>query len=278
MKKTKKLIIATYNIQFSQHPKEIEKNILTMVSMGTSVFCLQEVVFDSDKTFIIGVLLKKLGNNWKAIYNLGNKKSILGMGNCIIWNTKILNLEKEQKEFLPKCKSLKINERIFSLIVAGITAPFQRRVIIGYFKFNNVIIRISNIHLDHNGGLENRKKQLLYLINILKKNKSINHEIICGDFNSLDLLNNGKEIIMQRKILGDYFIDVSKDSGWTADLYNIDIINSGMKLIKLLIKYLHLHIRRKLDYIWVKNITSFGCKKLILKGSDHNPLIAYLDI
>ncbi len=247
-----------------------------MVKMGTSVFCLQEVLYSPDKTFIVNVLLKELGLDWKAIYNLGREKSPLGMGNCIIWNAKIINLEKEQKEFLPRCKALAIHEKIFSWMAGGITVPFQRRVIVGYFKFNNTVVRISSVHLDHNGDLENRKKQLSYLVNILGKNKSIDHEIICGDFNSFDLLKNGKEAIMQKEILGDCFIDVSKNSGWTADLNNIDIRNGAV--FKFLIKSSHLHIRRKLDYIWVKNIVNYSCTKLLLKGSDHNPLIAYLDI
>lgn len=277
MKKTRKLIFVTYNIQFSQHPEKIKENILKMAKMGTSVFCLQEVVCNYDKNFIVNVLLKKLGRDWDAIYNLGKEKSELGMGNCIIWNNKVLSLERKQKEFLPNSRVLAIHEKFFSWIVGGVTTPFQRRIIIGYFKLNNTFIRISNIHLDHNGGIKNRKKQLLYLINVLNKNKSVKHEIICGDFNSFDLLKNGREVIMQKEILGNQFIDISKNSGWTADLNNIDIKNGGT-FFKFLIKSMHLHIRRKLDYIWVKNIVNYSCTKLLLKGSDHNPLIAYLDI
>ena len=51
MKKIKKLVIVTYNIQFSQHPKEVKKTILKMANMGTSIFCLQEVLYRPDKTF-----------------------------------------------------------------------------------------------------------------------------------------------------------------------------------------------------------------------------------
>ncbi|NCO88769.1 hypothetical protein AUK04_01415 [Candidatus Roizmanbacteria bacterium CG2_30_33_16] len=277
MKKIKKLVIVTYNIQFSQHPKEVKKTILKMANMGTSIFCLQEVLYRPDKTFIVNVLLNKLGSDWRAIYNLGKDESFLEMGNCIIWNNKVLDLEKEQKEFLPHSESLAIHEKIFSWIAGGITVPFQRRVIIGYFKYKNISIRVTSLHLDQNGGLINRKKQLSYLMGILNKNKSIRHEIICGDFNNFDLLKRGKEAIMQNETLGKYFVDISKDSGWTADLNKIDIKIGGV-FFKLLIKNLHVHVRKKLDFIWTKNILSISCRKLYLKGSDHYPLIAHLDI
>lgn len=277
MKKTKKLILATYNIQFSLYPEEIKTNIAKMAQEGISIFCLQEVTHSPGKTFIIDILLKELGSDWDAISNLGEEQSVLGMGNCIIWNTKVLDLKKIQNEFLPKSKALSMHEKVFSWIVGGISVPFQRRAIIGYFEFNNRLIRVSNIHLDHNGGLENRKKQLSYFVDILKKDKTINNEIICGDFNSFDLLKNGKESLMHTEIIGNHFVDVSKNSGWTADLNAIDIKHGGI-FFKFIIKYFHLHIKRKLDYIWTKNIISSHCEKLFLNGSDHNPLIAYLNV
>ena len=131
MNKTKKIKLATYNIQFSKHPQEIIENIVEMDHMGVSVFCLQEVVMISNEPFIIDRLLKNLGSNWKTIHHLGKEKSELGMGNCIIYNSKVLNLIKAEREILPKSKSLALHEKIFSWIVAGITSTFQRRIIIG---------------------------------------------------------------------------------------------------------------------------------------------------
>lgn len=277
MKGTEKLIVVTYNVQFSYHYEAIKNNILNMASMGVSLFCLQEVVHSQGKISIIDILLKKLGSDWKAICNLGAEKSILGMGNCILWNTKALELEGEQEEFLPKHSLLGIHEKIFSWIAGGITVPFQRRVIIGYFKLNNAKrVRITNVHLDQNGGLKNRERQLKYLMNILQKNKFY-HEIICGDFNSFDLLKNGREMAMHKKVIDKDFIDISKDAGWTADLNDINL-TKGSKFLEVLIKKLHIHIRRKLDYFWVKNVSCSKCEKLLLGGSDHKPLIAYLEI
>lgn len=277
MSKTKKILLATYNIQFSKHPKEITENIVEMVQTGVSIFCLQEVLKIPNKLFIVDALLKKLGRNWKAVYHLGNENSELGMGNCIIWDSNVMELIKEKKKYLPKSKSLALHEKIFSWTVAGITSTFQRRIIIGTFKFNNKVLRISNIHLDHNGGLENRKGQLEFFLKLLLKDKTADKEIICGDFNNFDLLKNGKESKMYQEVLGSYFKDISKDSGWTADLNSIDI-RSEFTFIQKIIKKMDLHLRRKLDYVWVRNIEKTDCKKLIRNGSDHCPLIATLDI
>ncbi len=277
IKAKKELIIATYNIQFSINRERLIDNIINMTNKGVSLFCLQEVVWGPGKTFMVDMLLKELGGEWKAICNLGAEKSILGMGNCIIWNTKVLKLESEQKVFLPKYSTLAIHEKVFSWIVGGVMESFQRRVIIGCFELTNTKkVRVTNVHLDQNGGLKNRKRQLEYLMNNLQKNKFY-HEIVCGDFNSFDLLESGKEMVMHKEVMGGEFRDISKDTGWTADLNNINLVK-GRKVLEFLIKKLQVHIRKKLDYLWVKNISSSKCEKLSLDGSDHKPLVAYLEI
>ncbi|MBU0578642.1 hypothetical protein KKE34_01425 [Patescibacteria group bacterium] len=277
MKKYKKLAIAIYNIQFSLHPEKIEKNIRRMAEDKVFIFCLQEVVAYKNSDFIINNLLKKLGGHWKAICHVGRKKSLLGVGNCIIWNSKKIELIKSQKRLLPYSKTLAIHEKIFSYLASGITIPIQRRVIIGEFKFNGEYIRISNIHLDHNGGLKNRLKQLKYFLKILHKDKSISKDIICGDFNCFDLLKTGRENTELKIILGDEYIDASSNICWNADLFYIDT-TGGSKLFKYFIRKFNIHIKRRLDYIFVRNIAVSSCKKLPLKGSDHDPIIAHLSI
>lgn len=277
MKQKQILKLVSYNIQFSKHTEQIKENVIEMASLGAAIFCLQEVTQDREKDFIIDILLKELGDNWKAIYALGKEKSPLGMGNCIIWNTKVVKLTKERVILLPKHERLAIHERVFSQIAGGITVPFQRRVIIGLFTINNVEFRLSNVHLDHSGGIQNRKKQLMYLMDVLRNGAPVAHEIICGDFNNFDLLKNGYESKMHKEVIGKDFNDSSRDIDWTADLNNIDIKNGGV-FFKSLIKGLNFHIRRKLDYVWVHNIKSLRCEKLPLEGSDHYPLFAELSV
>lgn len=268
--------IATYNIQFSAHPTQIIENIQTMADDGVQIFCLQEVVSLPHQPFIISQLLQHLGKDWKAICHLGNEKTLLGMGSCILWNSSVFHLEKVQKVLLPKSQKLSGPEKAFSWLAGGITVPFQRRAIIGYFTVNKKMIRISNVHLDHNGGVKNRKKQLLSLMEFLAKDE-VAHEIICGDFNSFDLLNNDSEAKMHLEVLGEKYHDISKDSGWTGDLHDMDIENGG-RILKFLIQKLNIHLRRKVDYIWVKNISSINCEAPDLAGSDHRPVVAEIKV
>lgn len=275
MKGGKKLVVATYNIQFSKHPDNIIKNIVRMSEKGVTLFCLQEVIAYSDSEFIINRLTTALGKEWRSINFLGEKNSFLGMGNSIIWNSEAVTLQKNEKLLLPKSKSLSLPEKIFSWFAGGITATFQRRTVIAEFSLDKEKFRIVNLHLDHNGGISNRKKQLLFLMHHLKSLEEVSHEIICGDFNSFDLLRTGTENLMHDEVLGEEFFDASKDSGWTANLNDIDI-HYGKAFLTFIIKRFHLHIRRKLDYIWIKNLDLINCQKLQLKGSDHLPLIATL--
>ncbi|MFA6006013.1 MAG: hypothetical protein WC775_06065 [Patescibacteria group bacterium] len=273
--KNHQLGIATYNIQFSQHPNEVVLNILRLSRSNISIFALQEVL--NTKEHIIKNILAKLGSNWKAVCNLGDQSSVLGMGNCLIWDTKRLQLIRSEKVFLPKSKKLALHELVFSLVAGGISTPFQRRAIVGYFKYSNNTIRISNIHLDHNGGQANRESQLNYIRQYLARNRLLNHEILCGDFNSFDLLKTGAEFQMHERILGDKFLNVSKNIQWTADLNSMDIKLAAF-FFKTLIKMFNLHIRRKLDHIWIANLRCASCVSPETKGSDHNPLLAYLNV
>ena len=267
--------VATYNIQFSLHPDQIIENILMIASNGVSVICLQEVVVYNEHSNIIDAVLRKLGSNWQAIYHLGKSRDVLSAGNCILWNTKVLELIKNKNISLPYSKTLSLHEKVFSWLAGGITVPFMRRVVVGYFTYKNKTLRITNLHLDHNGGSENRHNQLKYLIGKLQQDKKIKYDIICGDFNNFDLFNK-KEIEVYKNILCDYD-DATINIDWSGDLNLIDT-TAGLKLLQILIKFFDIHLRKKLDFIWVRNIKFTPSKKMSVKGSDHLPIISSLTI
>ena len=268
------LRVATYNIEFSQQREVIISNIDTMAKDGIMVFCLQEVARRGEN-FIIDDLLKKLGNTWQAIYHLGNEGFPFGMGTCILWNGKVLHLKKSKEILLPKKTRIAFHEWLFAKIIGGKGIPFQRRSIAACFQFGNYFIRISSIHLDHVGGVNHRQKQLNYFLSMLRDDSALDatYEIICGDFNSFDLLCSGKERQALHENFGEEYQDISQHVNWTADLYAMDM-NNALKGIRLFIRTFSIHIRRKLDYIWVKNLKVIECKKLELFGSDHFPVIA----
>ncbi len=269
--------ISTYNIEFSQRHDKILRNIKLIVKDGVSIFCLQEVSKRSNRPFIIEEIMRKLGSNWNAIYHIGNENNELGIGNGILWNKQVMKLQSSEQFQLPMNNSIAPHEWIFAKLTGGKVIPYKRRVIIGLFKFNNSLIRISSIHLDHTGGIIQRQKQLLYFVKKLKRQQNTHHEIICGDFNSIDLLRRNKELQVFQATLGADFQDATKENGWTADLYNMDT-SKAPSWSKFFIDRLNIHIRRKLDYIWVKGMHTFSSKKMELEGSDHFPLVAHLSI
>lgn len=268
------LVIATYNLQFSLHPDEIEENVVKLVKSGVMILCFQEVVTYPGGSFIIDKIIKRLGGQWQVVCNLGSEKSIRGLGNCIIWNSKALHLQSCEKMILPFSNVLKPHEKLFSKLAGGISVPLERRIVSACFVFEETSIRVTNVHLDHNGGTKNRIRQLNFLVKALNLNPH-SHEIICGDFNNLDPLNNGKERTQYRQILGSSFTEATGQIDWTADLYNLDT-SAGFKLLQQIVKLARLHVRKKLDYIWVKNISVSSCKTFQLVGSDHLPVVANL--
>lgn len=265
------LTIATYNIELGINEEKIIENIATMAKNGVAVFCLQEIVNHPDRTLIIDTILKNLGDDWLAASHLEDKTRKENIGSCILWNKKLLQFEKQQKLDLPKAKSLGLHEIVFAKLAAGATFPLQRRAITCTFLFANKKIQITSIHIDHINGTNHRIQQIKYFLANSPKN---DYEIICGDFNTFDLLQTGKEKSLLQKTLGPEFVDASKKTGPTADLYDMHL--STGRMFKTLIKLFHIHIARKLDYIWVKNLQILDCDKQKMSGSDHLPIIARL--
>ncbi len=269
------LKIATYNIQFSVNSQQIINTLKMLAKDGVSVFCLQEVVPNFQDN-IVDKILDGLGSNWQAIYHLGDDQGFLNMGNCIIWNKRKLKLTKSNKVTLPYSGNLLLHEKIFSLLAGGITKPFKRRVITGYFTYRKKSIRITNIHLDHNGGLKNRKKQLQFLIEKLNSDEAFFYDIICGDFNNLNLWKNDREILAHQEILTGY-VEATSNILWTADLNYIDT-SSGVKSLQRLIVLFDIHLKRKLDYVWTSNIRNISSETILANGSDHLPVVVQLEI
>lgn len=268
------LTIATYNIQFSQHPKKIIENLQTIVDNGASILCLQEVYIQKNNN-IVQQILNKLGKSWDAISHLGDNESVLSMGNCILWNKKKVSLIKHSFNILPESKSLALHEKMFSILAGGVSIPFKRRVILANFQLNKNNFSIANIHLDHNGGTKNRLVQLAFIKKNLKNFSISSKEIICGDFNCFDLTNNGREDQLYQEILGQDYMEATKNIDWTGDLYDIDT-RFGNVLFGKLIRFLNIHIQKKVDYVWLKEINTSQCKKLDVLGSDHKPIITEL--
>ncbi len=271
------LTVVTYNIQFGINAEKIVSNIEILAKDGANIICLQETINIARHELIITTILKRLGKNWKASYNVGLEDGRLSIGTCIIWNTTVLTLKYEKKILLPKLNTFSAHEKFYYWIIGVPGIPVQRRVTTCYFTINQKLLRVSSIHIDNVGGQLHRMQQLSYLLTQLKQNTTPDYEIICGDFNTFDLLKTGYEKKLLQKKFGKEFHDASKKVGWTSDIYNIDF-KTSISVFPWIIKTFHLHIRRRLDYLWVKNMKVIKCEKIMIPGSDHFPVVAKFEI
>src|SRR5476651_65397 len=85
-KKEQTFTIATYNIQITNNPNQIVKNIKKMREEGVSLFCLQEVRELPEKEFIGTTIERILGKNFKAEYFLDS------FGLAIFWDATIFTI------------------------------------------------------------------------------------------------------------------------------------------------------------------------------------------
>ncbi|MEK7571786.1 MAG: endonuclease/exonuclease/phosphatase family protein [Patescibacteria group bacterium] len=267
------LKVITYNIQLSRNTEQLVENLSRFVKEGVSVFCLQEVLTRPDRPFIIDALLASLGKDWRAIYHI--EDAPFEMGNAILWDSTKLTLQRETKFFLPQIDHLSFIEKTFLTLVGGRTNPLIRRSIMGEFLVGKQKIGITSIHLDHVGGPSHRLRQLRYFLQTVRKDPPA-YEIVCGDFNSFDLLKTGKEKKGLKKTFGEQFVNATEVINWSADWARMDL-DKGLPFVEALIKKSHIHIKRQLDYIWVKKASVTGCEMVMLPGSDHLPIIATVD-
>lgn len=277
MRDNNQLRIATYNIQFGINTKKIIASIEKLALDGATIICIQEIIINTSQELIVDTILKRLGENWHASYHVGKENSRLSIGTCILWNSRFLEFINDEKILLPKLKAFDFHEKIFYKCIGVPAIPVQRKTTICYFKINKKVLRITNLHIDNVGGPLQRMKQITYLQSHLNKLRTPDYEVICGDFNTFDLLRTGYERTLLQKKFGKDFVDASKDVGWTSDIYNIDF-KTSIKFFPWIIKTFNIHIRSRLDYIWVKNLKVISCKKVILPGSDHYPVIADVKI
>jgi endonuclease/exonuclease/phosphatase family metal-dependent hydrolase len=261
------LTIASYNLQRSRNIELLIKNIVIMKKGGINIFCLQEV-----SPNIFPIILSELGKQWKGIlYNTHEPD-----GTAIIWDTNCLKVRMLERVNLPQIKHLGLHEFLISFLFGWKTTPVQRQGIRGYFFIKNKEICISSLHLDHVGGARHRTRQLKYFLNIQDEQKRKLRHIICGDFNSFDFLNTGKELYLFNQTLGTNYTDASVDSGITADLFHMDFIKN--KWLEILVKKTSIHVAKKLDYIWVKGVNGIFFEKKQMLGSDHFPIVATISL
>lgn len=266
--------LVSYNIQDGIYEDLIIQNIHTLVDDGADIFCLQETrTIKLKPDFIVDRLKAELGNEWQGECFLGIDNPRLEVGLTILWKSTNIHLLGLEKIFLPKSNYV----GLYDSLIRYFFIPAQRGAIVATFDINGIKLRIANLHLDFKQGVARRMSQVKYLAAKLGQ-KSVTHEIICGDFNTSvknDSARKQKNWVEQ--ILGNEYVEAFPMLKWTFDGASIDPAKFFSSAHKLLLR-LGLRFYRRLDYVFVKNLKTTKSKLEKLQGSDHYPLVITFEV
>lgn len=265
------ITVATYNIFHGRHTAEIVRNVTRLAIRGADVICLQEVRVVPGKQFLGGILERALGPSWRAEYLLGPGYDL---GLAIYWQSSKLALLNRREIVLPKIRSYHAGRQLTSLRVK----PIQRGALSLSFSLSREVVRITNVHLDWQGGLAHRSRQLAGLVAALDKCGRTAHEIICGDLNTV-----GPRLWQQlqewrlRAVLGPSFTHATagiRKSWRLGNMKSSKSLPPGRKVLDGLRR----HIGQRLDYIWSAGLTVRETSVLHVEGSDHFPVVGIFDL
>lgn len=245
--------LVTYNIFDGRNTEKIISNILELIQNGTSVICLQEVRQVYRNVAFTKLLAERLPKHYSAKYFLEGDARWFDYGLGMLWDTSLLSLQSFHQLSLPEQGHLTFWNKLFYWMLGLEPKIIKRGALIGTYIFKHKEIRITNLHLDFQGGISHRAHQLKSLTDYLASQVHVDHEVICGDFNTLGLFKKQEKILTLEKRLGDGFRSVMRQA------YNSQVV-------------------QQLDYIFTKNLTVGKVGLLKLSGSDHYPLLAKFDI
>lgn len=248
------LAIATYNIQNSRNSLAIQENVYELCSQ-TDITCLQEFTGQpqlvEDKNHI----------EWISDFNDDR------YGLVTVWSEKLEHIKSEQILLPQLNSSLPLWEKIIFLPEHELK-KMRRGALISSFEWEGCSLRVTNVHLDAPGGMQHRSRQLAPILEYLTNNPT-DCEILCGDFNT------GSEKQLQ-SFLGEEFKNVSSSTSYTSDLVASIETDLPVAVFKQAVKLFGLHLRQKLDHIFVKGFDLVDVRRIDKDGSDHYPLLATL--
>lgn len=266
----------TYNILHSYNPSKIAENLKLMAGEGVDIFALQEVVMEEGKPFIGEVILKSLGSKWRIIDSLCDVVPGRKWGTAIVYNSSRFKLLSSKSILPKKMEHLSPVQFLLSVIIMGGKGiVYPRSFINAKLSIDNKILYFSSIHPDFFASSGYRINQLKFFLVEKFKTKQNEYEVICGDFNNIDLLGTKKEVAQIKNTLGEDFVDATDEIPWSVNIFNVSE-NHATPLFIMLKKIFPFKLHKKIDYIWTKNIEVLSSKSFDLTGSDHLPLVTYL--
>jgi endonuclease/exonuclease/phosphatase family metal-dependent hydrolase len=240
--------LATYNILHGHYKGHILANLKILFDKGVDVICLQEAEIPFEEP--LNNFLRQFPDWSVRFFHEGSAANL-----AIVWNTTKMELKHVEEVLLPRPDR----------------SCCQRAVQVATFNVEGKSFRISNAHLSWEGGYSHRFKQLEFLKEELKKVK-VDHEIICGDFNTFAPATFRN--IQKRKVqdvLGDEWVNALPDLKWSCDV-SFSYEKDTFHIISVILTKLGFKLRSCLDYVFIKNLKVTAGEMLDLPGSDHRPL------
>lgn len=242
--------IVTYNIFDGRNAEQVISNIFKLIQNGADIICLQEVRQVYKDIEFSKQLRERLPKYFEARYFLEDDMRWFDYGLGILWNTQVFSDANFQQFSLPKQPHLTLWNKLFYWVLGLEPKIIKRGALVGTFNLGSSNIRITNLHLDFQGGDTHRNAQIQVLMDYIATQPQVEREIICGDFNTLGVFGKQSKITSLQNQLGNRFQSVIQKP------YSSAII-------------------QQLDYIFVKGLTVETAKILHLKGSDHYPITAH---
>lgn len=263
---SERLRVASYNIQNGTHTEKLGESLKIMQESGVEVFCLQEVWREE-----IGEELKKgLSDKWESECYPGEKHDT---GLALFWDADRLKLLDIERIALPYLEDRNLWEQYITTFPQ---AP-HRGALIGTFQIADQKFRATSVHLDWHGGMGHRLDQLRHLSNYLDRMPTIEHEIICGDFNTIAFSAvTRRQRARLRSVLGEEFHDVLPDISSTVNMQSVDPTEKNLTKIQTVLLKLGISIPQRLDYVFVKGFKVINAALERLDGSNHYPITATL--
>lgn len=255
---------ATYNILHGYHRDLILKNIRFLIKEGADAICLQEAEIKFEKG--LRDFLRDCSN---GSWEMRSVHAGLGGNVATLWNAEKLRLRDMTVIPLPKVR-LEISGSIPHF--RKLAEKTNRVALVGEFEMNGHAIQIANTHLAWEGGSRHRLRQLRHLREALEKT-SPDFRVVTGDFNTIAPLTLRR--MHERRIektLGAEFRNAFPRLPWTYDLSFTDP-QDGLQFMGTLSRA-GVKLRRRLDYMFAKDMTVLAGQMHDLPGSDHRPLIA----
>lgn len=262
----------TYNIQTSSYPDKVIKVIQKAEVDKFDVIALQEIQEVEGQKFIGERLEEILGNEYGFFYFLSQKKEKehSHVGLFIAYKKSNLVSLKVKHIDLPILGKMNLFDKVLKDLFGFYGKP-ERKALSIDFQLGDKLLRFTTLHLDWQGGWKQREKQIQFLLKEFSSFSKADYEILCGDFNTFNLLRNKKDT-SKLKILLNHYEEATKNILWTYDIHNVITPEKENSLLSHIIKIFNIHIYQKLDYIWFKGFESVSAERLHLEGSDHFPI------